>query len=90
MSEHANLTPTCPNPDQGKHCQHWRDGGACCGCGAKALTELRTTTLTLTATERGHVLTLLRDAQERGDYYGNRAQYWKRHARIAEKLGGQP
>lgn len=42
--------------------------------------------IALTLVERDHLLTLLADAVERGDYYGNRDQYWKRHARIITKL----
>ena len=39
-----------------------------------------------TAAQISHLLTLLRDAEERGEYYGNREQYWKRHAEITQRL----
>ena len=39
-----------------------------------------------TEVERDHLLTLLADAVAEGTYYGNRDQYWKRHARITAKL----
>lgn len=31
-------------------------------------------------------MTILRDTEEEGSYYGNREQYWKRHKRIISKL----
>lgn len=40
----------------------------------------------LTAVERDHLLTLARDAQDRGDYYGPKDVYWRRHVRIIDKL----
>jgi len=40
----------------------------------------------LTESEIGHIQNLLWEAQERGDYYGNKEQYWARNARIARKL----
>lgn len=43
-------------------------------------------TVTLTVVEAEHLETLLADAVERGDYYGNKAEYWKRHGRIIAKL----
>ena len=38
------------------------------------------------AAEISHLLTMLRDTEERGEYYGNREQYWKRHKRIETKI----
>ena len=43
-------------------------------------------TYQFTAAEVSHLLTLLRDAADEGNYYGNREQYWKRHYRIEDKL----
>jgi hypothetical protein len=40
----------------------------------------------LTLPERDHVLTVLSQAEERGDYLGNRQQYWARHKRVVGKL----
>jgi hypothetical protein len=40
----------------------------------------------LSEVEVDHLLTLLRDAELEGSYYGNREHYWKRHARIWRKL----
>lgn len=45
-----------------------------------------TVTVTFTAAEADHVLTLLRDASLEGSYYGNREQYWRRHERIFDRL----
>lgn len=42
--------------------------------------------VTFTSSECDHLLMLLSDAETEGSYYGNREQYWKRHARIVEKL----
>jgi hypothetical protein len=46
----------------------------------------RNVTLTLTPVEADHVYALLIAAMAEGNYYGNRAQYWKRHQRITDKL----
>lgn len=46
----------------------------------------REISVTFTGPERDHLLTLLRDAEREGSYYGPKAQYWKRHARIVGKL----
>ena len=40
----------------------------------------------LTEVERDHLLTLMAEAEAGGCYYGNKAQYWKRHERIKAKL----
>lgn len=40
----------------------------------------------LTWSELDHLLTLLRDAEVDGSYYGPKTVYWKRHERIKEKL----
>ena len=42
--------------------------------------------LTLTAAECSHLLSLLEDGARRGEYYGNRDQYWTRHGRIKDKI----
>lgn len=47
---------------------------------------MKTKTIVLTIPEVRHLLTLLADAAERGDYYGNRTQYWRRHQRIVDKV----
>lgn len=47
---------------------------------------MKARTVILTAVEVDHLLTLLHDAEHEGSYYGNREQYWKRHARIVAKL----
>lgn len=39
-----------------------------------------------TDVELWHLLSLLDDAEAEGGYYGNKAQYWKRHERIKAKL----
>jgi hypothetical protein len=46
----------------------------------------RKVTVILTDVEIYHVLTALRDATRDGSYYGNRDQFYKRHARINGKL----
>lgn len=46
-------------------------------------------TVTLTPVEISHILTALAHNQEEGWYYGPKAQYWKRHERIVNKLYGQ-
>jgi hypothetical protein len=43
-------------------------------------------TVTLTITELEHLISVLHSDIERGDYYGNRAQYDARAARILAKL----
>ena len=40
----------------------------------------------LTPVEILHLLNLLNDAEQKGEYYGNKEQYWKRNTRIVEKL----
>jgi hypothetical protein len=40
----------------------------------------------LTEVEVDHLLTLLRDAEHEGSYYGRQDHYWKRHAQITAKL----
>ena len=40
----------------------------------------------LTGAQINHLLTLLHDAEEEGSYYGNKAQYWKRHAAFVKAL----
>lgn len=39
-----------------------------------------------TPPELSHLRTIMRDASDRGEYYGNKEQYWKRHERILQKL----
>ena len=43
----------------------------------------------LTKAEKNHILYLLEDNYRRGEYYGNKEQYWKRHDRILKKLNLQ-
>jgi hypothetical protein len=43
-------------------------------------------TVRFTASELWHILSLLEDALREGSYYGHRAQYWRRHERIWDKL----
>lgn len=40
----------------------------------------------LTEPEIFHILACLDDREHEGCYYGPREQFWKRHARIIEKL----
>ncbi len=40
----------------------------------------------LTRVEVDHLLTVLVSIKAEGNYYGNRAQYWRRHERIVAKL----
>jgi hypothetical protein len=42
--------------------------------------------LTFTKVECSHLLSLLHDAENRGEYYGNREQYWAHNKRIENKL----
>ena len=42
--------------------------------------------LKLTAAECSHIMSLLEDNARRGEYYGPKQQYWKRHGRIADKI----
>jgi hypothetical protein len=46
----------------------------------------RELTLRLTPVEVDHLLTVIQDSFDRGDYYGARQQYWDRHERILNKL----
>ena len=48
--------------------------------------EAEMTTVKLTPAETDHLLTVLRDVRERGDYYGPKIQYWKRHRRIEDRI----
>ena len=43
-------------------------------------------TYDLTAAEVSHLLTLLHDSEQRGEYYGHQATYWKTAARVEDKL----
>ncbi len=43
----------------------------------------------LTASELTHIIELMFMNKNRGEYYGNREQYWKRHQRILDKLDNQ-
>ena len=47
-------------------------------------------TVQLTPVEILHLLNLLNDAEQRGEYYGNKEQYWKRNTQIVEKLKDSP
>ena len=42
--------------------------------------------ITLTRGELDHVLTVLKDNEREGWYFGNREQYWQRHQRIVQKI----
>lgn len=44
--------------------------------------------ITLTDGECSHLLMLLDDNAQEGAYFGNRAQWEARHARLVAKLGG--
>lgn len=44
----------------------------------------------LTTAERDQVVSLLRDAELEGSYYGNKRLYWQRHRAILAKLGEVP
>jgi hypothetical protein len=48
-----------------------------------------TVTVDLTAAEASHLLSLLRDAEIEGCYYGNREQYWIRHGAITQKIAAE-
>lgn len=43
----------------------------------------------LTSSELNHIIELMCLNKNRGEYYGNRDQYWKRHQRILNKLDNQ-
>ncbi len=47
---------------------------------------MKTAKVKLTGPEIDHLLTLLRNAEEEGSYYGHRETYWKRHDRITRAL----
>ena len=49
---------------------------------------LETRSVRLTVGETQHLLTLLRDNEREGSYYGPREQHWKRSANITLKLEG--
>lgn len=40
----------------------------------------------LTSSEVNHIVELMYLNKNKGEYYGNREQYWKRHQRILDKL----
>ena len=40
----------------------------------------------LTSSEINHIIELMYLNKNRGEYYGNREQYWKRHQRILDKI----
>lgn len=44
-------------------------------------------TAELTTVERQHLLTLLIERKESGDYYGHREQYYKRTDKLIERFG---
>lgn len=46
--------------------------------------------IVLTDVERDHLLVLMSDAEQRGDYYGSAVRYWDRHDRIRAKLEAAP
>ena len=48
--------------------------------------ETTCSVLTFTAVECSHLLNILLQTEDRGEYYGNRDQYWKRNKRIEDKL----
>jgi len=66
-----NVFPTTPRPSPPR------------GQGSK---KIGSNLLEFSLAEKSHLLTLLRDAEERGEYYGNREQYWSRHDKIRSKL----
>ena len=45
--------------------------------------------VSLTDTERNHLLSLLEWNERDGIYYGNKDYYWRRHQKLIEKLGDQ-
>jgi hypothetical protein len=52
------------------------------------MTTPRKVVVVLTEVEVAHLVDLLVDEAERGDYTGNPVHYWKRNLRILEKLRG--
>lgn len=52
-------------------------------------TIIKNKAIKLTASEVNHIVELMYLNKNKGEYYGNREQYWKRHQRILDKIETQ-